>query len=75
MACGCRGNNNTRTPIFRPVTSARSVQVPSPSPRTITPQPNQSMTPNQPINPNSVQSEKRRVQALRRDAIRKSLNK
>ena len=71
MACGC--GNKTKTPFMRSVTSARSVF--SPSPRTPVVPVNQSVTPQQPINPAGVSAEKKKVQALRRDAIRKSLNK
>ena len=72
MACGCN-KNKTRTPFMRSVTSARST--PGVSPRTpVTPM-NQSVTPDAPLNVNGIGAEKRRVQALRREAIRKSLNK
>lgn len=72
MACGC-GKNKTKTPFIRSVTSARSVY--APSPRSPVVPVNQSVTPQQPINPAGINAEKKKVQSLRRDAIRKSLNK
>ena len=77
MACG--GNkgisNRSKTPIIRPITSARSATGGIAATRAPTEVRNQSMTPAQPLNSGGINAEKRKTQALRRDAIRKSLNK
>ena len=77
MACGCGKGNNSRgrNPVIRPVTSARSVTGGIASARTPTEVRNQSLTPQTPINAGGINAEKRKVQALRRDAIKKSLGK
>jgi hypothetical protein len=77
MACGCGKGNTTRgrTPVIRPVTSARSVTGGIASVRTPTEVRNQSLTPQPPVNAGGINAEKRKVQALRRDAIKKSLGK
>jgi hypothetical protein len=77
MACGC-GKGNTsrgRNPVIRPVISARSVTGGIASARNPTEVRNQSLTPQAPINAGGINAEKRKVQALRRDAIKKSLGK
>lgn len=77
MACGCKKGvgSNSRTPIIRPVTSVRSVTRGVASTKTPTEIRNQTAPPQTPVNAGGVNLERRKVQALRRDAIRKSLNK
>jgi len=77
MACGCKKGvgSNSRTPLIRPVTSVRSVTRGVASARTPTEVRNQAVAPQTPVNSGGVNLERRKVQALRRDAIRKSLNK
>lgn len=77
MACGCKKGiaHKNRTPIIRPITSQRSIQRGIAAAKTPTEARNASMTPQQPSNPAGITAEKRKTQALRRDAIRKALNK
>lgn len=77
MACGCGKGSAARgrSPVIRPVISARSVTGGIASARTPTEVMNQSITPQPPINAGGINAEKRKVQALRRDAIKKSLGK
>ena len=77
MACGCKKGvgSNSRTPMVRPITSARSTKRGLASVRTPTEVRNQAVPPQTPVNSGGVNLERRKVQALRRDAIRKSLNK
>lgn len=77
MACSCKKGigNNSRTPIIRPVTTTRSVTRGIASIQTPTEVRNQSLPPQTPVNSGGVNLERRKTQALRRDAIRKSLNK
>jgi len=78
MACNCKSGtaaNRSRTPIVRPITSTRATNGGIAAAKTPTEVRNQSMTPPTPVNAAGINLEKRRVQALRRDAIRKSLNK
>ena len=78
MACNCKSGmaaSRSRTPMVRPITSTRAVNGGLASAKSPTELRNQSMNPPTPVNAAGINLEKRRVQALRRDAIRKSLNK
>jgi len=78
MACSCNKGvkYKSRTPIVRSITSARSTQggiAASMSPTQQRAQ--QAIPPQQPLNQGGIAAEKRKVQALRRNAIRKAFNK
>ena len=76
MACGCNkggGAHNYRSrPIMRSNIGNRGNIVAGTTPAQIR---NNSMTPQSPRNSGGISSEQRKTQALRRDAIRKALNK
>ena len=78
MACSCNKGvrYRSRTPIIRPTTSARSTQGGIAAGMTPTQQrAQQAIPPQQPLNQGGIAAEKRKVQALRREAIRKAFNK
>lgn len=77
MACGCNKGTafRSRTPVIRPVTSARSIQGGIAAGLSPTQMRANSMVPQQPVNQGGIDAERRKVQALRREAIRKALNK
>jgi len=77
MACGCNKGaaNRSRTPIVRPISSQRSTRSGIAAARTPTEVRNQSMNPPSNMNSGGINAERRRTQALRREAISKSLNK
>jgi hypothetical protein len=76
MACGCNKNKGRSGAILRPTTTARSSSggiAAGPTPTQIRAQaaaPSQQQT-----NSAGLSAERRKTQALRRDAIRRSLNK
>ena len=77
MACGCNKGaaSRGRTPMIRPISSARSTRGGIAAAKTPTEVRNQSMNPPSNMNSGGVSAERRRTQALRREAISKSLNK
>ena len=75
MACGCNKNKGRSGAILRPTTTVRSSSggiAAGPTPTQIRAQaaPSQQQT-----NAAGLSAERRKTQALRRDAIRKALNK
>lgn len=77
MACGCNKGvaNRSRTPIVRPTSSVRSARGGIAAAKTPTEVRNQSLNPSNQINSGGLTAERRRTQALRREAINRSLNK
>ena len=78
MACGCKkgGVRGGGGALLRPTTTARSVGggiSAGPTPTQLRAQ--QTQTPTPPLNANGLSAERRKTQAIRRDAIRKSFNK
>jgi len=78
MACGCsknRGGASRNGPVLRPTTSVRSTSggiAAGPTPTQLRAQATPSPPP---ANAAGLSAERRKVQAIRRDAIRKALNK
>lgn len=68
--CGCRKKSNARSaPAMRPTTSFRS------SSGAGNQNQQQPQSPAAPLNAGGLSAERRKTQALRRDAIRKAFNK
>ena len=77
MACGCsknRGGGSRNGPVLRP-TSVRSTSGGIAAGPTPTQLRAQAAPPQQPTNAAGLSAERRKTQAIRRDAIRKALNK
>jgi hypothetical protein len=77
MACGCNKGKafRTRTPAMIPMTSQRAQSGGVAAGLTPTQLRAQAMAPQQERSPSGLVAEKRKVQAIRRDAIRKALGK
>lgn len=78
MACGCsknRGGGGRSGPVLRPTTTVRSTSGGIAAGPTPTQLRAQAAPPQQPTNAAGLSAERRKTQAVRRDAIRKALNK
>ena len=75
MACGCNKKGVRPGAILRPTTSVRSVSGGIAAGPTPTQLRSLAQAPVTPLNAAGLSAERRRTQAIRRDAIRKTFNK
>ena len=73
--CGCNKNRGGRSGALRPTTTVRSTSGGIAAGPTPTQLRAQSAPPQQQTNAAGLSAERRKTQAIRRDAIRKALNK
>ena len=73
MACGC--NKNSRRTTNSPAISPRNISGRIAATNAQARPQNSPQIPNQELNPSALNSERRKVQALRREAIRRTLGK
>ena len=77
MACGCNKNKNARTTNLNAKTGGSIRSIPGGNNSGVIPSQVRSnqIAPQAPINTNGLNAERRKVQALRRDAINRALGK